>query len=179
MSCWTLPETRVGQSAQVLGIVTRPILAVWCSSQFLMPLSSLCGSPQLQLHNLWYSPATYLSCHILMQLQITKSSHCWCLPATSCPLDPIPTWLLKKLTPFIVPVICYLCNLSLQSVTFPQCLKEAIVYPCIKKPHMDPEQLKSYRPVSNLCYISKILCFKKKFTPRTFMIILWNENQFK
>ena len=79
------------------------------------------------------------------------------VPATSCPLDPIPTWLLKKLSPFVVPVICFLCNLSLQSGTFPQCLKEAIVYPRIKKPNMDPEQLKSYRPVSNLSYISKIV----------------------
>jgi len=29
------------------------------------------------------------------------------------------------------------------------------VYPRIKKPNVDPEQLKSYRPVSNLSYISK------------------------
>jgi len=44
-------------------------------------------------------------------------------------------------------------SLSLQSGTFPQCLKEAIVYPRIKK----PKQLKSYRPVSNLSNISKIV----------------------
>ena len=63
----------------------------------------------------------------------------------------------QKLVPFIVPVIRHLCNLSLQSGTFPQCLKEAMVYPCIKKPNMDPEQLKSYRQISNLSYISKIV----------------------
>jgi len=32
--------------------------------------------------------------------------------AESCSLDPIPTWLLKRLTPHIAPVICKLCNLS-------------------------------------------------------------------
>jgi len=47
----------------------------------------------------------------------------------TCPLDPKPTWLLKKLVPFIVPVISHLCNLSLQSGTFPQRMKEATVYP--------------------------------------------------
>ena len=54
--------------------------------------------------------------------------------ATSRPLDHISTWLLKKLASFVVPVIRHLCNLSLQSGTFPQCLKEAMVYPCIKNP---------------------------------------------
>jgi len=34
-------------------------------------------------------------------------------PPTSCPLDPLPTWLLKKLAPHSIPVICNLCNLSL------------------------------------------------------------------
>jgi len=32
-----------------------------------------------------------------------------------------------------------------------------MVYPRIKKPNLDPEQLKSYRPISNLSYISKIV----------------------
>jgi len=40
------------------------------------------------------------------------------MPSKSCPLDPIPTWLLKRLTPHIAPVIRHLCNLSLHSGVF-------------------------------------------------------------
>ena len=56
---------------------------------------------------------------------------------TSCPLDPLRTWLLKKLAPNIIPVICSLSNLSLQTGSFPSCVKRAFVYPHIKKPSMD------------------------------------------
>ena len=87
-------------------------------------------------------------------------------PPTSCPLDPLPTWLLKKLAPHITPVICNLCNLSLQTGSFPSCLKRALVYPRIKKSNMDPDSLSSYRPISNLSYISKVLerIVAKRFT---------------
>ena len=40
---------------------------------------------------------------------------------------------------------------------FCQSLKEAMVYLCIKKPNINLEQLKSYRPISNLSCISKIV----------------------
>jgi len=42
-------------------------------------------------------------------------------------IDPIPTWLLKRLSSCIAPVICRICNLSLQSGVFPAQLKEARV----------------------------------------------------
>jgi len=76
----------------------------------------------------------------------------------SCLLDPLPTWLLKKLAPNIIPVICNLCNLSLQSSSFPSCMKRAFVCPCVRKPIMDQDVLSSYnRPISNLTYVSKVL----------------------
>ena len=78
-------------------------------------------------------------------------------PPTSCPLDPLPTWLLKKLAPYMIPVICNLCNLPLQAGSFPSCMKRALVYPRIKKPNMDQDSLSSYRPISNLPYLSKVL----------------------
>jgi hypothetical protein len=40
---------------------------------------------------------------------------------------------------------------------FPDELKQALVSPLIKKPSMDPEVLKSYRPVSNLSFMSKLI----------------------
>jgi len=71
-------------------------------------------------------------------------------PPTSCLLDPVPTWLLKKLAARIIPVICKLCNLSLQTGSFPSCMKCALVYPWLKKPSMDQDMLSSYRPISIL-----------------------------
>jgi len=65
--------------------------------------------------------------------------------------------LLKQLSVHIAPVICYLCNLSLLTGTFPPTLKHALVYPRIKKPTLDPEVVNHYRPISNLPYISKLV----------------------
>jgi hypothetical protein len=39
----------------------------------------------------------------------------------------------------------------------PASFKQAIVRPLLKKPNLDKEKLKNYRPVSNLPFISKIL----------------------
>lgn len=74
-----------------------------------------------------------------------------------CALDPIPTTLLKSCLDSILPVICKIVNLSLQTSTVPENFKHAIVTPLIKKPGLDKENLKNYRPVSNLSYVSKLL----------------------
>jgi len=75
-------------------------------------------------------------------------------PAKSCELDPIPTWLLSS---YIAPVICHICNLSLKSGIFPEQLKEARVLPLLKKSNLNPDDASSYRPISNLPYISKLI----------------------
>ena len=49
------------------------------------------------------------------------------MPAKSCELDPVPTWLLKQISPYIAPTICQLCNLSLERGVFPTQLKQARV----------------------------------------------------
>ena len=71
-------------------------------------------------------------------------------------LDPIPTSLLKVL-PVLLPTIHTIVNKSLQSSQMPHHLKRAIVKPIIKKSTLDPENMKNYRPVSNLAYICKII----------------------
>ena len=48
-------------------------------------------------------------------------------------------------------------NKSLLTCTFPQSLKSASVVPLLKKKNLDKEDLKNYRPVSNLAYISKLI----------------------
>ena len=48
-------------------------------------------------------------------------------------------------------------NISLLTGNFPQSFKSAIVRPLIKKPGLDHNVLKNYRPVSNLPFLSKCL----------------------
>ena len=56
-----------------------------------------------------------------------------CCPTKASSLDPIPTWLLKQLSHLFVPVIRRLCNLSLETGSFPMTHKHAIVFPHLKK----------------------------------------------
>ena len=57
----------------------------------------------------------------------------------------------------LLPVPTTLINRSLREGCFPTCYKEAVVRPLIKKPSADPEECTSFRPVSNLAFVSKIL----------------------
>ena len=50
-----------------------------------------------------------------------------------------------------------LINSSLASGIFPQCFKSGLVTPILKKKCLDHNDLNNYRPVSNLCFIAKIL----------------------
>ncbi len=76
-------------------------------------------------------------------------------PTKSCGLDPLPTWLLKKCCDELVPIITQIINMSLTEGTFPEDFKHAYVIPLLKNILLDL-LLVSYRPVSNLQYISKL-----------------------
>ena len=76
---------------------------------------------------------------------------------TSCELDDMPTRLLLQCLDAFLPIIADLVNHSLQSGEFPHTMKKAIVRPLLKKPNLDTNELGSYRPVSNLSFISKII----------------------
>lgn len=80
-------------------------------------------------------------------------------PSKSCALDPIPTSLLKdsKVSNAVVPSITAIINSSITSGTVPKDLKVSHVIPLIKKPGLDREIFKNYRPVSNLAFLHKIL----------------------
>lgn len=78
-------------------------------------------------------------------------------PSTSCPLDPLPTWLLKKCVDILLPIITKIVNLSMATGSFPAQLKKALVVPLIKKPSLDRGELRNYRPVSNLSFLSKTI----------------------
>ena len=79
------------------------------------------------------------------------------LPNKQCGLDPIPTWLLKKLSLVLAPFLVRLFNSSLSTGHVPSSFKIAQVWPMIKKATLDPHQPSSYRPISNLSVISKLL----------------------
>ena len=74
----------------------------------------------------------------------------------SCVLDPIPITLLKSSLDCLLPVITEVINRSIASSTFPSKFKTASVTPLLKKPDLEADELRNYRPVSNLPYLGKI-----------------------
>ena len=78
-------------------------------------------------------------------------------PKSTCSLDPVPTrFLLDDLETFL-PFITHIVNVSLETGVFPDTFKNAYVRPLLKKPTLDSNVLKNYRPVSNLSFLSKIV----------------------
>ena len=77
----------------------------------------------------------------------------------TCSLDPLPSSLLRtpELLNILLPHYTALINKSLTTGKVPCALKIAQVSPRIKKPDLDREVLKNYRPVSNIPFLSKIL----------------------
>ena len=78
-------------------------------------------------------------------------------PNKTCQLDPVPTWLVKEMRELLAPFITLLFNRSLVTGCFPSEFKQAIVCPRLKKSGLDASDLKNYRPVSKLSFLSKLL----------------------
>ena len=76
---------------------------------------------------------------------------------TSCSLDHFPTALVKTHLDILITPITQIINMSMKSGEVPQFFKVAHVKPLLKKPTLSRNDLKNYRPVSNLNFISKIL----------------------
>ena len=77
-------------------------------------------------------------------------------PSKFCKLDSIPTVLLKRLLPVVLPDITSLVNLSLRTGTFANEWKITCVKPLIKSINM--ELIKNnYHLISNCNFISKIV----------------------
>ena len=78
-------------------------------------------------------------------------------PNKQCALDPAPTWLVKECFSELSLFITYICNRSLNEGYLPKSQKAALVFPLLKKDNLDECELKSYRPVSNLTFLSKLI----------------------
>ena len=84
-------------------------------------------------------------------LQLIKDT-----PTKTCALDPLPTALVKNQSEVLSPYLTKIINTSFQDAEFPDNLKKSNVCPLIKSIKLQTI-LKSYRPVSNLTYISKLI----------------------
>ncbi len=84
--------------------------------------------------------------------QLLLSSH-----PTTCPLDPIPSHLLQAISPSLLPALTHIISTSLLTGTFPTAFKQARVTPLLKKPKWNASLTYSYRPVSLLPFIAKML----------------------
>ena len=77
----------------------------------------------------------------------------------SSPIDVLPSVLLRSFATSFAPIISHMANLSFAECSFPTAFKTAQVLhvPLLKKPGLDNEQMSSYRPISNLTTISKVI----------------------
>ena len=80
-----------------------------------------------------------------------------CSPPKSCSLDPLPFSLFMTSLEHILPFLQLVCNLSLRTGLVPSAKKHAVVTPILKKPNLDPDDVKNYRPISNLSFLSKLI----------------------
>ena len=78
-------------------------------------------------------------------------------PTKHCQLDPIPTWLVKQSAEQFAPILATLCNASFQSGRLPASEKHALVTARLKKPTLDPADPNSFRPISQLSFVSKLV----------------------
>ena len=64
---------------------------------------------------------------------------------------------MKRCLSDLVPVVTRLANCSLSAGTVPCQFKQAVVTPLLTTAGLDADDLKHFRPVSNLSFLSKIL----------------------
>ena len=80
------------------------------------------------------------------------------LPSKSSECDSMHISLLKDCLDLLLPFLCKLFNLSLSLGVFPNCWKRTIIVkPIMKKGKSYFFDFNSYRPISHLCILSKIL----------------------
>ena len=79
------------------------------------------------------------------------------LASKSCELDPVPSRILLGCLDLLCPVIWKIVKLSLETSVMPTELKQAVIRPLLKKPSLDYQEFKNFRPISNLTFLSKVI----------------------
>ena len=77
--------------------------------------------------------------------------------AKQCQLDPVPTQLVKRTSGILDPIIANMCNALFQQGKLSVSSEKAIVRPLLKKQTLDQNDPSSYRPISDLSFVSKIV----------------------
>ena len=72
-------------------------------------------------------------------------------------LDPLPAKLFYECLNVLIYYITKIYKNLLARGTFPSRFKDTLVIPLLKKPSLDCNNSKDYRPVSNILFISKVL----------------------
>jgi len=78
-------------------------------------------------------------------------------PPKTCRLDRIHTDVLLEFIDITLPFITIMCNASLREGSPLVSQKAAIITPILKKAGLEADDVKSYRPISNLMFISKVI----------------------
>ena len=71
----------------------------------------------------------------------------------TCQLDPLLTSLLYENIDLLFPALTNTINRLLLSGKVPLEFRTAVVRPLLKKASLDPNQMRNYRPVSNLPFL--------------------------
>ena len=80
------------------------------------------------------------------------------LPDKQCSSDPVSTHVLKSsIDMMLAPFLVELFNRSLLHGSVPTAFTASYITPLLKKPDLDPADVQSYRPISNLSVLSKLL----------------------
>ena len=79
------------------------------------------------------------------------------LPESLLPSIPIPVAVLKAISDLLVAFLTYLLNHSLTTGCVPAGFKNSFVTLVVKKPGLDEVNPSSYRPISNLSVMLKLL----------------------
>uniref|UniRef100_A0A8C6LSA8 Reverse transcriptase domain-containing protein n=1 Tax=Nothobranchius furzeri TaxID=105023 RepID=A0A8C6LSA8_NOTFU len=79
------------------------------------------------------------------------------MKTSACPLDILPSSLFKSAFQSIGPSVLSIINASLVTGQVPAYIKNAVFHPLLKKTSLDASLHSSFRPISKLPFISKIL----------------------
>ena len=94
-----------------------------------------------------FSPVSEKEVHNILEKTAQKT----------CELDPLPTSLLYENIDLLLPALTNIINRSLLFGEVPSEFKTAVVKPLLRKASLHPNQMKNYRPVSILPFLSEIL----------------------
>uniref|UniRef100_A0A8C6NT99 Reverse transcriptase domain-containing protein n=1 Tax=Nothobranchius furzeri TaxID=105023 RepID=A0A8C6NT99_NOTFU len=72
-------------------------------------------------------------------------------------VDCLPAKLVRDSVSALSPALMNIFNISLSTGVFLKVFKDAVVWPILKKPGLDPSTYENFRPISKVLFLSKVL----------------------